>query len=51
MDNDELGRNYYRANLYNGIDLAFLDCAVDTTIDVKFRGTILLMCVSSAVNV
>lgn len=29
MNNEDIQSNYFRANLYNGINLAFLDCAVD----------------------
>ena len=35
--------NYFRWNLYNGINLACVDCAVETPQDVKSKGTIVLI--------
>lgn len=43
MDNAEIQTNYFRANLYNGINLAFLDCLVDSADRVEPHGTILLI--------
>ena len=35
--------NYYRRYLYNGISLACIDCAMDTSQDTKVKGTIVLL--------
>lgn len=43
MDVEDIGSKYFRVNLYNGVNLAFLDCANDTDQDVEFKGTFLLI--------
>ena len=43
MNNEEIESNYFRANLYNGINLAFLDCQADGAREVKPQGTVLLL--------
>lgn len=43
MDDETLRANYFRANLYNGINLAFLDFPADTQQDIKPQGILLLI--------
>ncbi|KAI6789771.1 hypothetical protein KC353_g216 [Hortaea werneckii] len=43
MNNGDITSHYYRANLYNGIGLAYLDCEADTSTNIKPRGTVLLI--------
>ena len=41
MENGDISSHYLRANLYNSINIAFLDCAIDR--GVQHRGTFLLL--------